>query len=211
MKKRLLLLVAAALLLPGAALADNIEQLAFTGGTLSGTSQGFILTGSTLTSESSDWLGYITGPNLGNLSFTTSTLGPWGGFTQGNVAVGSGILPGGTIMITGNGSDPSLTGVLFTGSFTQGATWVAGVDSTTGDTVYVLSGYVNGATGSGSWVEGNMTFNLDMGKTFFAGYNGGSGTASGFASLAVPEPGSLSLMGTGLLGLLGAIRRKMKK
>ena len=190
MKKRLLLLVAVALLLPVAALADNIEELDFTGGTLVGTNAGFALTGSTLTGESSDWLGYITGSNLGDVSFTTNAL------ADGSVGLGADILPGGTVTITGNGSNPNLTGVLFQGTFLDGATW------SSWNNVYTLTGYVNGATGTDLWTDGTFTLQVDE--------SGNTPAASGYAVLAVPEPGSLGMMGTGLLGLLGAIRRKIK-
>jgi hypothetical protein len=208
MKKKLLLLVAVALLLPGAAFADSTEELDFTGGVFGGTSYGFNLTNATLTGASSDVLGSLSGPNLGSVNFTTSWTGPWDGFTVGNVVVGTGVLPGGTFTITANGSNPALNGVLFTGSFNQGGTWTLVTDAS-GNHIYTLSCAIDGLNGSGANVDGTLTYTLNMGQKWFTGW--GTGASSGVASFAVPEPGSLSLMGTGLLGLLGAIRRKMKK
>lgn len=206
MKRKMLLFVAIALLLPGAAFADNIEELSFAGGTILGTASGFTVSGATLKSDSSDLLGVIQGTNLGTLSFTTSKLA-----APGSVIWGAPIDPGGTITITGNGSNPALTGVLFSGSFVNGASWSGGIDpaNPNADVIYTLTGYVQGFTGDNSWTDGTLTFNLDLGPNhLYPGYAWGG--TSGTALLAVPEPGSLSLMGTGLLGLLGAIRRKMK-
>jgi hypothetical protein len=48
---------------------------------------------------------------------------------------------------------------------------------------------------------------INTGKGFF---NGSTSIASGDTNIVVPEPGSLTLMGTGLLGFAGVLRRKLK-
>ena len=49
-----------------------------------------------------------------------------------------------------------------------------------------------------------LTFNTSKGY-----FNGSINLASGDSFLTVPEPGTLSLLGTGLIGVAGAIRRKL--
>jgi hypothetical protein len=200
MKKQVIFLVVLALALPLAAFADNSNILNFTsgGGTLTGDSSGFTLTGSTLTTVNGFGYGYITGANLGSVTFTTGPLG-----STGNITDGSTLVAGGSILITGNGNDPNVTGTLFQGSF-DSAIW-----STDKNGNYVLTGDVSGASGNNTWEKGTLTFEINTAPDQ-GFYGSSSGPSVGYTVVAVPEPAELTLLGTGLLGLLGAIRRKMK-
>jgi len=203
-KKGLFLLAVLALVLPLAAFADDSLTFTSSGGTLYGSSQGFTLTSDQLTGVSGFGYGTITGQKLGSVTFTTNLLGPLPGVTYaGNVLDGSPIQAGGTMTITGNGSAPGASGVLFTGTFDQ-ATWTY---VSAGN--YTLTGIVSGTTGTGNSASGQ--FSLAIATTPISVFTTpNTGTMSTTTTLAVPEPGELSLLGTGMLGLMGAIRRKMK-
>jgi hypothetical protein len=204
--KRILLLAALALALPTAVFADSSIDYANVGGTLTasaGSNPTLTLSGSQLIGITGIPSGTsITGSNLGSVSFTTGAL------TSGSLALGGMFAAGGTFTITGNGMNGAPTGTIFTGTFSGPLTLALMTNTVDGTHTYTLSGTLSGMTASGFTTTGS-TVQLTV-STGLGYFDGSVILSSGDTNVVVPEPGSLVLLGTGLIGLAGVVRRKLK-
>jgi hypothetical protein len=139
------------------------------------------------------------------VSFSTGAL------TSGNLQQGSTFAAGGTFTIDGNGTNGVPNSQIFTGTFLGPITWTI-VTLANGTHNYTMTGLVTGTYFTGATVSGAV---IELTKNVGKGFFGTSATVVGGDTnllLPVPEPGSLTLFGIGLLGLagVGVVRRKLK-
>jgi len=200
--KRVLFVALLALALPIAAFADSSVDFSSVGGTLSGWSGGLTLTGSGL-SQVTGLIGPgTTAGALGSVSLSTGAL--LSSVYKNGALLTATFAGGGSLVITGNGTDGIPSGVLFTGTFT-GTPKLQQAGPGGG---YILYGSVTGTLSNGTQENGTFSFVTEIAG--HKGYTGQIGIGSGDINVSpIPEPGTLTLLGTGLLGLVGAIRRKL--
>src|ERR1700674_3048907 len=187
---------------PLTAFANGVD-FSNSSGTLSGTNSGLTLAGSTLIAVNGFGSGLITGTDLGTLSFNTGTL------SSGSLQMGGTLAAGGMFNITGNGTSGIPNGVTFNGSFTGPLTWTL-VTLSNGTHNYTLTGSLVGTWQNGTTVNGaTVRLTINTGRGFF---NGKTNISSGDTNIVttVPEPGTLGLLGTGLIGVASIVRHKLK-
>jgi hypothetical protein len=203
MIKSTIFLTILVLALPFAAFAGSVD-FTNSGGTLSGSSSGLTLSGSTLIAANGLGGGLITGNNLGTISFSTGAL-------TGSLQTGGTFAAGGTFEITGNGTSGMPSGIIFHGSFTGPVTWTL-VTLADGTHNYTLTGSLTGTWYNGTTVDGaTVQLTINTGKGFFNGQTTiSSGDTNINTTATTPEPGTLGLLGTGLIGVAGIVRRKLK-
>lgn len=201
------LLALLAIVLPALARADTID-LTNQFGSVTILNSGITSVGSELKTFNGRVAG--AGHSLGNVSFWTGAFIPTGPtstiWTGGEFSnVGSGFV------VTGKwGSAKGDKGTIFSGVFTGPIDWTL-VASSKFFHEYLLTGQIKGQLWNGHMATGTVN------EEIFTYWNQeridhkGSIHLGGVVLNSTPEPGTLGMLGSGLLVMAGAIRRKISR
>lgn len=197
--RRVLFLALLALALPMAAWANGID-LINTRGTISISNAGISSKGSQL--QSFNGVQADPGHTLGSVSFSTGAL-----LTGSIQAGGTFSDAGSSFVVIGKGPKVPHKGTIFSGAFTGPVSWT--LTSKSGQSLtYTLSGNISGTLYNGHFVTGTTTQKI---VTTTGQLRQGIGHITGGDTHlgGAPEPGTLGLLGTGLVAIGGMLRRKM--
>jgi PEP-CTERM motif len=197
--KAAFLLIVLALALPLTAFADGIV-LTNQNGSIAISNAGISSIGSQLRSFN----GIVAPPghSLGSVSFSTGAL------ISGSIATGGTFSStGSSFVVIGKGNYGQPKGTIFSGSFVGPIIWTLTSPPGAKNLTFTLSGTIQGMLFNGRMVSGTTVQNIYSTNGQLA--QGIGHIKVGSTPLSVPEPGTLSMFGVGLVALGGMVRRKL--